>query len=298
MSIKNQAFDWNRAKAFWVTAQQGSLSAAARVLGSTQPTVGRQIAALETELGLTLFERVPQGLTLTESGLELLECVTAMGEAATELSLRATGQSRNIEGPVCVSASELQAVFTLPNIIEKIRLSEPGIHIEVVVDNDVSDLKQRDADIAIRNFRPTQPDLIIRKLRQDNVWFYGTPNYLAAFDGVASPAECSGLELVGYERTESFLTYIQQKGFPVTLANVNVASKSYFMQWAMVEQGLGVGIFTESLGDRNPNFVRAFEHFGPLTEVPTWLVCHRELHTSLRVRKVFDMIANELGAND
>ncbi len=93
-------FDWNRARAFLVTAEEGSLSAAARALGLAQPTLGRQVDALEEELGVVLFERVGRGLTLTPSGLELLEHVRGMGEAATRVSLAAAGQSESIEGKV------------------------------------------------------------------------------------------------------------------------------------------------------------------------------------------------------
>ena len=88
------AFDWNRARAFLATAEEGSLSAAARALGLTQPTLGRQVAALEEELGIVLFERVGRSLALTQSGIELLDHVRAMGEAANRISLTASGRSQ------------------------------------------------------------------------------------------------------------------------------------------------------------------------------------------------------------
>ena len=106
MDWRSVNFDWNRARAFLVTAEEGSLSAAARALGMAQPTLGRQVDALEDELGVVLFARVGRGLTLTPSGLELLDHVRAMGEAATRVSLAAAGQSQSIEGTSCISASE------------------------------------------------------------------------------------------------------------------------------------------------------------------------------------------------
>src|SRR5262245_35319849 len=90
-------FDWNRARAFLATAEEGSLSAAARALGVAQPTLGRQVAALERELGVALFERVGRGLKLTAGGLDLLEHVRRMGEAAQRVSLSASGKSQSIE---------------------------------------------------------------------------------------------------------------------------------------------------------------------------------------------------------
>lgn len=115
-------FDWNQARAFLVTAEEGSLSAAARALDMTQPTVGRQVAALEAELGVLLFERTNSGLVLTQNGIDLMAQVQAMGSAATNLSLLASGHAETVEGSVCISATEMIAAYTLPAIIEKIPL--------------------------------------------------------------------------------------------------------------------------------------------------------------------------------
>ena len=157
MDWRSVTFDWNRARAFLVTAEEGSLSAAARALDMTQPTLGRQVTALEQELGVALFERGARGLELTPSGLDLLEHVRAMGEAANSLSLTASGQATAVEGNICITATEVMAAFILPPIIEKLRRLEPGITVELVASNSTSDLKRREADIAIRSFRPTQP---------------------------------------------------------------------------------------------------------------------------------------------
>jgi len=288
-------FDWNRARAFLVAAEEGSLSAAARALETTQPTIGRQIAALERELGVTLFERMAHGLELTESGLQLLASVRLMGQSATEFSLRASGQSQQLEGRVCISASELHAIHYLPPIVAKLRAQEPGIEIDIQSSNSVSDLKQRDADIALRNFRPNQPDLIIRKLRDENIWLYATQSYLENFPACAAAADLSGLQIIGYEQTESMLSLVKTMGFPVTLKNLAMTSPSYLMQMSLIKQGLGVGMLPASNGDAEPSLVRAFEHLGALIEIPLWLVVHRELHTSLRVRRVFDLLVTEMG---
>ena len=163
MNWKSMKFDWNRARAFLVTAEEGSLSAAARALEMTQPTLGRQVSALEQELGVALFERAGRGLVLTPSGLELVDHVRAMGEAANRVSLTASGQSQTIEGSICITASEIHAAYLLPPIIAKLRRAQPGIKVEIIASNAASDLRRREADIAIRSFRPTQPELIAKK---------------------------------------------------------------------------------------------------------------------------------------
>ena len=125
-------FDWNRARAFLVTVEEGSLSAAARALGMSQPTLGRQVSALEQELGIALFERNGQGLQLTPGGAQLVEHVRAMGEAAMDLSLAASGHSNSIAGRVCISATEVMAMMVLPALIKKLNQHHPSIVIELI----------------------------------------------------------------------------------------------------------------------------------------------------------------------
>ena len=185
MTWRSVRFDWNHVRTFLVTAEEGTLSAAAKALDLTQPTLSRQVSALEAELCITLFERVGQRLVLTDSGVELLEHARSMGNAALQFSLTATGQSQQIEGSVIVSAGELDAAFRLPKIIAKLRREEPGIDIEVIVTNGVSDLQRREADIAIRSFRPAQNDLIAKKLGEEVIWLYGTQDYLSGFPAFA-----------------------------------------------------------------------------------------------------------------
>lgn len=163
MDWRSVTFDWNRARAFLVTAEEGSLSAAARALGMTQPTLGRQVTALEEELGLVLFERVGRGLVLTQAGTQLMGHVRAMGEAAVGVSLAASGQAQAASGHVAVTASEVYSSWLMPRIARRLRDLAPGITLEVVASNEIRDLRRREADIAIRNARPEEPDLIAKR---------------------------------------------------------------------------------------------------------------------------------------
>ncbi len=141
-------------RAFLATAEAGSLSAAARRLGQTQPTLSRQVAALEADLGVMLFERVGRSLELTQAGLELLEHSKSMGNAANRIALAASGQVQSIEGQVRITAGDVMSAYILPDALRKIRAQAPMLRIEVVATNDLRDLVRREADIAIRHVRP------------------------------------------------------------------------------------------------------------------------------------------------
>ncbi len=286
-------FDWNRARAFLVTAEEGSLSAAARALNMAQPTLGRQVDALEQELGVVLFERVGRGLTLTPSGMELLEHVRAMGDAAGRVSLTAAGQSLSIEGHVCIAASETYAAEILPPIVEKLRLLEPGIEIEIVASNSPSDLRRREADIAIRNFRPSEPDLIARKIREVPARLFASPSYLDRIGIPKTLDDLRGAEFISVDNSGAFLKGMNSMGLNLTQANFPVLTESYHVMWALVKQGVGIGILDGNIGDAEPLVVRVLPDLEPLM-FPIWLVAHRELNTSRRIRLVFDLLAKEL----
>jgi len=147
MTQRTNSFDWNQARAFLATAEEGSLSAAARVLGQRQPTLSRQVARLEEDLGVMLFERIGRRLMLTQPGIELLEHFKAMGAAADLVTLTASGQSQAIEGQVSITATDFMATYRLPRVLSRIRDVAPGIKISVSTSNEVRDLMRREADI-------------------------------------------------------------------------------------------------------------------------------------------------------
>lgn len=293
MDARSIGFDWNRARAFLVTAEHGSLSAAARALGMTQPTLGRQVDALERELGVALFERAGRGLVLTPGGRDLLVHVQKMGEAATQFGLAAGGQSRTLEGIVTISASDTYSALLLPDIIVKIRTMLPRIGVEIVATNQLSDLKRREADIALRNVRPEDPTLIARKVGDRFGRLYATPDYLASIGNPRMPNQFSNAAFISFEDRAAMVKLLVSMGFPVSDQNIAVASDSHVAQWACVCAGLGIGVMDDKIGDQDSRVVRAAPDLDPVP-FPIWLVAHRELSTSSRVRAVFDILAEAL----
>ena len=293
MDWRSIKFDWNRARAFLITAEEGSLSAAARALDMKQPTLGRQVSALERELGVTLFERAGRGLELTPIGTDLLEYVRTMADAANQLSLVATGQSESLEGNVCISATEIMASFELPPIVRQLRALEPGIEIELISSNSTSDLKRREADIAIRAFRPTQPDLITKKLKDTPVRLYATKAYLKSVGNPMSAEGFSSAEFIGFDRSDRLIDGLREMGFQLQQRNFKLITENHIVHWELVKQGLGIGIMPQSNGDAESSVERILPSADPLN-VEMWLVAHRELRTSRRIRRVFDFLATAL----
>ena len=193
--------DWNQLKAFLETAETGSLAAAARKLGLTQPTLSRQVAAIEQRMGVTLFERVGKSMALTPTGLALLEHARAMGAAAESLLLAATGRSQAVGGVVSVSASDAVAATLLPPLVRRLRDQDPGIAIEVISSNALSDLLRREADIAIRHVKPEQPELIARLVREASAHFYASEDWGKTHGHPRSAEDATPLPFVGTDRS-------------------------------------------------------------------------------------------------
>lgn len=285
-------FDWNQVRAFLATAEEGSLSAAARALKQTQPTLGRQVAALEESLGVVLFERVGRSLSLTPTGRDLLEHVKVMGTAAERLSLHASGHSQTVEGKVSISVSDGMAANVLPPILVKLRALAPGIEVEVVASDKISDLQRREADIAIRHVRPEEPELIARFIKDETARFYASTEYLDRVGRPNSADDFGQLEFFGFSDPEGMLAYMQQRGLKIAREQVRLSCASGLVMWEMAKHGLGVCPMAEFVGNRTPGMEVVLPEF--VITFPVWLAVHRELHTSRRIRLVFDLLAEEL----
>ena len=293
MDWSSVTFDWNRARAFLVTAEEGSLSAAARALRMTQPTLGRQVDALEQELGVALFERAGRGLVLTPAGLELLDHVRAMGEAATRLSISAVGHSQVLEGRVTITVSEVYGALVFPPILARIRREEPGIELDIIATSATRDLRRHEADIAVRNFRPVEPDLIARRLRDTPACLYASPDYLARNGNPDTPNDLGRADFISIDRSGALLDGLNSMGLNLTERNFPIFTDDYLVMWEYVKSGLGIGILDAHLGDAEPRVRRVLPDLEPLS-FPIWLVSHRDLTTNRRIRRVFDMLAEGL----
>lgn len=293
MDWRSVTYDWNRVRAFLVTVEEGSLSAAARALGLAQPTLGRQVTALEEELGVALFERAGRGLVLTPAGLALVDHARAMGAAATKLSLAASGRTQAIEGRISITASEFYAAHLLPGILIRMRAEAPGIEVEIVGSNQMVDLIRREADIAIRNARPAQADLVARKIGDDTGALCAAKTYLDRIGRPQGKAGLAAADFIGFTPPGRIAEMLAGLGYPVTERSFVLHSANHLVQWEMIRAGLGIGIAPLRAIRADPALEEVLPGETPIP-FPVWLTTHRDLHTSRRVRLVFDMMAEEL----
>jgi DNA-binding transcriptional LysR family regulator len=287
------SFDWNHIRAFLATVETGSLSAAARVLKQTQPTLSRQISLLEDALDLTLFERGTRNMRLTDSGAELLSYVRNMADAATQISRVSAGQSQAIEGTVRVTSSDAMAAYALPPCLISLRKKYPGISVELVPSNEISDLTRRDADISIRHARPEQPDLVAKRITDIEISLFASADYLRSLDRTDQLSDFSSANFIGYGHPERLVPQINAMGIPVTKANFGITTSNGSTMYELVREGAGIAFLPTIVAEGRLGLQRIVKD-APVFNMETWLVTHREIQTSRRIRLTFDHLAKEI----
>ncbi|TGQ09871.1 MULTISPECIES: LysR family transcriptional regulator [unclassified Mesorhizobium] len=286
-------FDWNLIRSFVAVAETGSLSGAARRLAASQPTLGRHIAELEAALGVTLFRRGRRGYELTEAGSTLYERGRAVSEQANAFSLLALGSVEAIEGTVRIAASEVVAAFVLPDMMARLGEEEPGIEVEIVASNQVENLLRRDADIAIRMVRPAQNELVARKVTDIALCVCAASSYLDRRGRPKTPADLADHVLVGFDRSDEIIRGFSAFGTPVTRNHFRFRTDNQIVLWEAVRTGNGIGLGQEPLADRDPDLEKLLPDV-PLPVLPVWLAMHRDVRTSMRIRRVADFLHEEL----
>lgn len=294
MNWQAVTFDWNQLRAFLVTAEEGSLSAAAKALKLTQPTLSRQVAGLEEALGVTLFERAGRTLVLTETGELLLDHARQMGEAAHAVSLAASGQAEAVEGRVSITATDMVSAYLLPPILQRLAEVAPGISVDVIAANEVQNLQRREADIALRNGAPTEPELIARRLQSTRAFFAAKPSYLAQFGPIETVEDLNRATWIGYTDPATMSDFMTRVGLSVPPENIRYTSENSVVVWEMFRQGLGVCVLIDGLRDLDPDVVELLPD-RPEIEVPLYIITHKALRSSRRIRIVWDVLVSALG---
>lgn len=276
---------WEHYRTLLAVIKEGSLSAAARRLGLTQPTVGRHVDALEEALGLALFTRSQGGLTPTEGALALVPHAEAMSTAAEALRRAATGEAAEERGTVRITASEMIGSEVLPGILADFHEAYPRIAIELLLSNRTEDLLRREADIAIRMVQPSQNALLAKKVGVINLGLHAHPRYVAAHGVPLSLDDIGQHPIIGFDRVTSIR---RLEGTELDLHRDMFAfrSDSDIAQYAALRAGLGLGLCQSGLAKRD-GLVPVLSNQVSI-KLDVWVAMHEDLKSSLRMRLMFD----------
>jgi len=286
--------DWSLIQSFLAVAETGSLSAGARVSGHSQPTLGRHIQLLEQTLGASLFDRHARGLNLSDTGERLLPMARQMRATMNQITLTAAGQSQVLEGTVRITASVFASHHLLPPILAHIRSVEPEIQLELVPSDATENLLFREADIAVRMYRPGQLDIVTRHIADLGLGVFAARTYL---DRVGRPRNMEDIlnhDLVGYDRNDMIVHSMTALGWPVTREDFAVRCDNQATYWELVRAGCGIGFSQLNVGrtDLEVEELDLGVHIPPL---PVWLAAHQAMRQTPRIARVWGLLADGLG---
>ncbi|MFD1509839.1 LysR family transcriptional regulator [Lacimonas salitolerans] len=287
--------DWSLIPAFLAVADTGSLSAAARRLGTSQPTIGRQIKQLEDQVATPLFTRHPRGLVLSPAGRALLPAAHDMQTAARALSLTAAGQDQTLRGTVRLTASKIVAHYILPPIIAQIRRAEPQIAIDLVPSDSAENLLFREADIALRMFRSTQLDIVTRHLGDLPVAVFAARRYLDRHGRPETPEQMLTHSLIGYDRSDLILRGMRDLGYPATREWFAIRCDDQPTYFELVRAGCGLGFGQRHLIDRDPE-LEVIDLNLPIPGLPLWLAAPQATRHTPRIARIWDLLTRALPA--
>ncbi len=286
--------DWSLVQTFLAVAETGSLSGAARELDLTQPTAGRHVQALEQELGVALFRRQARGMALTAEGVTLLEHARAMRDAASALSLAAVGGESDLSGTVRVTSSVFVAHHILPSVIAELRQSYPEIQIELVASDTSENLLFREADIAVRMYRPTQLDVVGKHLGAVRLGLFAAKSYIQK-RGMPTAEDFVEHDIIGFDRNKAMIEGFREAGMEVDHDFFPVRCDNNTVVWELVRAGAGLGFGMEHAGRDDPLLLQ-IDMGIDIPELEVWLAAHEAVRRSPRVDVVWNILAERLSA--
>ncbi|GAB7537595.1 LysR family transcriptional regulator [Burkholderia sp. 22PA0099] len=287
--------NWEWYRTFLQVLDTGSLSAAGRAMGIAQPTVGRHIEGLEAALGLTLFTRSVDGYAPTDAARELAPHAAGVAASAAALRRAASGQGDGVRGTVRLTASEVIGVEVLPPILVALREAHPALSIELVLSNRVDDLLHREADIAVRMFRPEQAALVARRAGTIEIGLHAHERYLARCGTPRTLAELKRHTVIGYDRETAFTRAVGGIFAPLGRDDFAFSADSDLAQLAAIRAGFGIGFCQAGLAARDPALRRVLRRAVSMP-LQTWVAMHEDLRRSARCMAAFTALAEGLAA--
>ncbi len=291
----NRLFDWSLVRSFLAVLEKGSLLAASRDLQLSQPTIGRHVAELESQLGLVLFDRNGRGLLPTEAAYHLAESARIMQSGADQLARNVLGADHGASGTVRITASQPVSCYVLPPLLAQMRLSLPDVQVELVASNEVSNLLRREADIAVRMVQPEQASIIARRVGKVTLRACAHQDYLRRRGVPRQPSDLLAHDLIGGDRNDDTLKGFAAQGLVVGREQFAFRADDLIVVWQAVRAGLGVGFVSEHLIRSDSAVIPVLPKL-KIEPLPVWLAVHKEIRTSKRIRAVYDFLADALPA--
>lgn len=283
---------WGDQQAFLAVVETGSLSAAARQLRLTQPTVRHRIEALEHATGTALFIRAPNGLIPTEHARDLAAHVRAMHLASEAFYRNASGQPGELAGSVRLSVSDFMGTIVLPPMLRGLRQRHPALGIEIALSNTLADLLGQEADVAIRMNRPKQAALVAKHVGSVPLGFFAHVDYVERRGLPASFDQLIGHDLIGPDRSPGDLAVVQAIAPFLRRQAFGIRTDSHPAQHAAIRSGLGIGVLQKPVGMRDKDLVAVVPEY-TVFDLPVWIVTHEDLRRTPRIRAVFDHLVAE-----
>lgn len=287
--------NWEWYRTFLHVLESGSLSAAARSMGLTQPTVGRHVDNLENALGLKLFIRSFDGFAATDAAIELRPYAASVAATTAAIRRVASSHGDGVRGSVRITASEVVGVEVLPPILASLRNKHPKLVIELVLSNAVGNLLHREADIAIRMLEPTQDALISKRIGAIGLGLHAHKRYLSKHGTPASMDALAGHAIIGFDTENSFTRKIQERMPALARQDFAFRADSHLAHLAAIRAGLGIGICQSALARRDKNLVRVLPKACAFA-METYLAMHEDLRESPRCSAVFAALSVGLTA--
>lgn len=288
-----QDIDWNLLKSFSFVAKEGSLSAAARALNTTQPTIGRHIDALEKALDTALFVRTREGLIPTEDALNLLPEAESMLGSYGALLRRVSGDNPEEMGTVRVTMSEIMGAEVLPDLFYEFSETYPGIKVEMSISNKNDNLLKRDADIAIRMTAPKQDALIAKKIGDVQIGLFAHKKYLNKYGTPKSLDDLKNHRIIGPDTDQLFLMALKSYGLDISRDDVHYRLDNQIAQTKLMRKGVGICAMQLPLAKREKEFEPILPRKLKIP-MPIWVVMHEDLKSSRRVRLMYDFLKDKL----
>jgi DNA-binding transcriptional LysR family regulator len=285
--------DWSEIPVFIAVAQEGSLSAAARKLGISQPTAGRSIAHFESQFPEPLLDRHARGMRLTDLGRQVLSQAIAAQKLIADIDLMRDQPMDQSKETVRITAPMVQSHFILPNIFADLRKRHPHITIELVASDAQDNLLFRDADIAVRTFETQQQEIVTTKVAEFEIAIVASNTYLETHGVPQTVNDLFRHDLVGYDKNQAIIHAFSAFGWTMTPTDFAVRCDDQAAYWQLVRAGCGIGFMPWPVVQKCDGVTRIFPGF-QIPPLPVYLASHPKILRTAKVRSVWDFLASNI----